>query len=37
MTKFDQIRNLDNKIKANKPQYMLDKRTLRYLQNQLVN
>ena len=26
MTKFDQIRILDNKIKANKAQYMLDRK-----------
>ena len=26
MTKFDQIKILDNKIKANKAQYMLDRK-----------
>ena len=26
MTKFDQIRILDNKFKVNKPQYMLDRK-----------
>ena len=26
MTKFDQIKTLDNKIKANKAQYMLDRK-----------
>ena len=36
MTKFDQIKILDNKIKANKAQYMSDRKTLRYLQNQVV-
>ena len=26
MTKYDQIKTLDNKIKANKAQYMLDRK-----------
>ena len=37
MTKLDQIKILDNKIKANKAQYMLDRKMLRYLQNQVAN
>ena len=39
MTKFDQIKILDNKIKANKAQYKKRsiEKTLRYLQNQVVN
>ena len=37
MTKFDRIKILDNKIKVNKAQYMLDRKNTEILQNQVVN
>ena len=37
MTKFDQIKILDNKIKANKTQYLLDRKTAEISANQVVN
>ena len=37
MTKFDQIKIDDNKIRANKLNTCSIEKTLRYLQNQVVN
>ena len=37
MTKIDQLKILNNKIRANKAQYELDKKLLKYLHYQSVN
>ena len=37
MTKLNQIKIVDNKIKANKAQYMLDRKNAEILQNQMMN
>ena len=37
MTVIDQLKILDNKIKANKTQYDLDREAAKYLHYQVVN